>query len=62
MINTLMTRISEFVTRGVTCSLSPSWREPFLRLASLVQDVILDRRMFSLPQIIFILNLLLKTV
>jgi hypothetical protein len=43
-----------------TCSLSPSQREPFLRSAALRQDVILDRRVFSLPQIIFILCLPLK--
>jgi hypothetical protein len=42
------------------CSLSPSRRKPFLRSASLGQGVILNRRVFSLLQIIFILYLPLK--
>jgi hypothetical protein len=42
------------------CSLSPSQREPFLRSASLGQCAVLDHRVFSLPQIIFILYLPLK--
>jgi hypothetical protein len=35
------------------CSLSPFRREPFLRLASLEQGVILDRRVFSLLKSVF---------
>jgi hypothetical protein len=42
------------------CSLSPSRCEPFLKSASLGQGVILDRRVFSISQIIFILYLPLK--
>jgi hypothetical protein len=36
------------------CSLSPSQCEPFLRLASLGHGAILDRRVVSLLQIVFI--------
>jgi hypothetical protein len=42
------------------CSLSR--REPFLKSASLGQGAVLDRRVFSLSQIIFILYLSLKTL
>jgi hypothetical protein len=42
------------------CSLSPSRHEPFLRSASLRQGAILNRRVFSLLQIIFIFYLPLK--
>jgi hypothetical protein len=44
------------------CSLSPSQHEPFLRSASLGQGAIPDRRVFLLPQIIFIFYLSLKTL
>jgi hypothetical protein len=43
-------------------SLSPYQREPFLRLASLGQGVVLDRRVSSLLQNVFIFYLLLKTL
>jgi hypothetical protein len=42
------------------CSLSPSRREPFLESASLGHGVVLDRRVFSLPQVHFILFFRLK--
>jgi hypothetical protein len=43
-------------------SLSPFRRKPFLRLASLRQGAVLDRRVFSLLQNIFIFYLSLKTL
>jgi hypothetical protein len=42
------------------CSLSR--RESFLKSASLGQGAVIDRRVFSLSQIIFILYLSLKTL
>jgi hypothetical protein len=44
------------------CVFSPSQRESFLRSASLVQGVVLNHRVFSLPQIILVLYLPLKLV
>jgi hypothetical protein len=44
------------------CSLSPSRREPFLKLTSLGQGAVLDHRVFFLLQIVFILYLPLKTL
>jgi hypothetical protein len=44
------------------CSLSPFQRDPFFRSASLGQGAILDHLVFMLPQNIFILYLLLKTL
>jgi hypothetical protein len=44
------------------CYLSPSRRESFLRSVSLGQGAVLNHRVFSLPQIIFILNVPLKTL
>jgi hypothetical protein len=38
----------------------PLQREPFLRSASLGQGVVLNHRVSSFPQNVFILNLLLK--
>jgi hypothetical protein len=43
-------------------SLSPYQREPLLRLAFIGQCAVLDRRVSSLPQNIFILCLPLKTL
>jgi hypothetical protein len=42
------------------CALSPYQREPFLRLAFLGQGAVLDRRVSSLPQNVFVLYLPLK--
>jgi hypothetical protein len=44
------------------CSLSPSRHELLLRSASIGQAAVLDHQVFPLPQIIFILNLSLKTL
>jgi hypothetical protein len=44
------------------CSLSPFRHEPFMRLVSLGQGAVLNRRVFLLLQNIFILNLPLKTL
>jgi hypothetical protein len=43
------------------CSLSSSRREPFFRLASLEQSVVLDRRVIAFTNV-FILHLPLKTL
>jgi hypothetical protein len=38
------------------CSLSPSWREPFLRSASLEQGVVLDRRVSASANVFYSLS------
>jgi hypothetical protein len=36
-------------------SLSPYWREPFLRSASLWQDVVLDRQVTASTNVLFLI-------